>query len=112
MHDDLVIGRNPLDITRLELYIWYVHNGVTMKQVNVTTLRQSLPDYLAMVAEGETLSVTLRGRVIAVIMPPPSEESSAARARLRGSLVSYAAPFEPVIAAHEWGMNRQSCSKL
>ena len=29
-----------------------------MKQVNVTTLRQNLPDYLAMVVEGETLSVT------------------------------------------------------
>ena len=32
-----------------------------MKQVNVTTLRQNLPDYLAMVVEGETLSVTLPG---------------------------------------------------
>ena len=78
-----------------------------MKQVNVTTLRQNLPDYLAQVAAGETLSVTLRGRVIAEITPPLplSEESSVARARLRGSLVSYAAPFEPVIAADEWDMN-------
>ncbi|MEK7737344.1 MAG: type II toxin-antitoxin system prevent-host-death family antitoxin [Pseudomonadota bacterium] len=79
-----------------------------MKQVNVTTLRQNLPDYLAMVAEGETLSVTLRGRVIAEITPPvpPSNESSAARTRLRGTLVSYDAPFEPAIAADEWEMNR------
>lgn len=79
-----------------------------MKQVNVTALRQNLPDYLAMVADGETLSITLRGRIIAEITPPipPSNESSAARARLRGSLVSYDAPFEPAIAEDEWEMNR------
>lgn len=79
-----------------------------MKQVNVTTLRQNLPDYLALVAAGETLSVTLRGRVIAEITPPlpPGEESSAARARLRGSVVRFDAPFEPAIAADEWEMNR------
>jgi len=79
-----------------------------MKLVNVTTLRQNLPDYLAMVAEGETLSVTLRGRVIAEITPPVplSSESSAARARLRGSVVTYDAPFEPAIATDEWEMNR------
>jgi antitoxin (DNA-binding transcriptional repressor) of toxin-antitoxin stability system len=79
-----------------------------MKQVNVTTLRQNLPDYLALVAEGETLSITLRGRVIAEIMPPApsSKESSTARSRLRSSLVRYDAPFEPVIAADEWEMNR------
>jgi len=79
-----------------------------MKQVNVTTLRQNLPDYLAMVAEGETLSVTLRGRVIAEITPPVphSSESTDARARLRGSVVRFDAPFDPAIAPDEWEMNR------
>ena len=120
-HDDLVVARHqfpirlfeqvlsasltsPHRICTFDMYIM----EFAMKQVNVTTLRQNLPEYLAMVAEGESLSVTLRGRVIAEIKPPlpPSEESSAARARLRGSLVSYAAPLEPVMAADEWEMNR------
>ena len=79
-----------------------------MKDVNVTTLRQNLPDYLAQVEQGETLRVTLRGRVIAEITPPApdSDQSDAARARLRGSLLRYDAPFEPVIAPDEWEMNR------
>lgn len=79
-----------------------------MKDVNVTTLRQNLPDYLAQVEQGETLRVTLRGRVIAEITPPApdSDQSDAARARLRGSLLRYDAPFEPMIAPDEWEMNR------
>lgn len=79
-----------------------------MKDVNVTPLRQNLPDYLAQVGQGETLRVTLRGRVIARITPPTpdSDQSDAARARLRGSLLRYDAPFEPVIAPDEWEMNR------
>ena len=79
-----------------------------MTQVNVTALRQSLPEYLAMVARGETLSVTLRGRVIAEISPPvvAADESVAARARLRDSLLRYDVPFEPAMAVGEWAMNR------
>lgn len=78
-----------------------------MKEVNVTALRQNLPDYLAMVERGERLSVTVRGRVIAEIAPPApaADQSSAARARLRNSLIRYDAPFEPAIAADEWEMN-------
>lgn len=79
-----------------------------MKQVNVTVLRQNLPGYLALVERGETVSVTHRGRVIAEISPPSpaDDEAGAARARLRNSLIRYDAPFEPVIAADEWEMNR------
>ena len=79
-----------------------------MKEVNVTTLRQNLPDYLAMVEQGETVRVTVRGRVIAEITPPAPEAEQAARARSRlsGSLIRYDAPLEPVIAPDEWEMNR------
>ena len=58
-----------------------------MSDVNVTTLRQHLPEYLAKVARGERLSVTLRGR-------------------LKGSLLRYDQPFEPVLPADDWDMNR------
>ena len=37
-----------------------------MPGVHVTTLRQHLPEYLARVARGERVLVTLRGRIIAV----------------------------------------------
>ena len=69
-----------------------------MSGVNVTTLRQHLPEYLARVARGERLSVTLRGKVIAEISPPtpPADAAEAARGRLKGSLLRYDQPFEPV----------------
>jgi prevent-host-death family protein len=79
-----------------------------MKDVNVTELRQNLPAYLARVRRGERLRVTSRGRVIAEIAPPaPSADAAAAaRARLRGSVLRYERPLEPVIEPGEWDMNR------
>jgi len=79
-----------------------------MLGVNVTTLRQNLPAYLARVARGERLSVTLRGRVIAEISPPTPQPDAAevARDRLKGSLLGYDQPFEPVLPADDWDMNR------
>lgn len=79
-----------------------------MSGVNVTTLRQHLPEYLARVARGERLLVTLRGRVIAEISPPtaPPDVADAARGRLKGSLLRYDQPFDPVLPAGDWNMNR------
>ncbi len=79
-----------------------------MSGVNVTTLRQHLPEYLARVARGERLSVTLRGKVIAEISPPTPQPGAAeaARRRLEGSLIRYDQPFEPVLPADDWDMNR------
>ena len=79
-----------------------------MKEVKVTELRQNLPEYLARVAKGESVRVTLRGRVIAEITPPTKVEDVAAlaRARLAGSLVSMDDPTEPVFDPAEWDMNR------
>lgn len=77
-----------------------------MKPVNVTALRQNLPNYLAMVERSERVSVTLRGRVIAEICPPTpaTDQASAARARLIDSLIRYESPFES--AVEQWDMNR------
>jgi antitoxin (DNA-binding transcriptional repressor) of toxin-antitoxin stability system len=79
-----------------------------MSDVNVTTLRQHLPEYLARVAQGERITVTLRGRVIAEISPPspPPDAAQAARGRLKGSLLRYDQPFEPVLPADDWDMHR------
>jgi prevent-host-death family protein len=79
-----------------------------MTKVNVSTLRQHLQEFLARVERGERIRVTSRGRVIAEISPPsPAPDAAeAARARLRGSLVRYDKPLEPVLPAEEWEMNR------
>lgn len=52
-----------------------------MSEVNVTELRQNLPDYLAEVRKGKELKVTLRGKVIARIVPEKGVKN-AARQRL------------------------------
>lgn len=79
-----------------------------MKDVNVTVLRQKLPEYLARVQRGERVRVTSRGRVIAEISPPSAAKGdvTAARKRLRGSVLRYERPLEPVIAPEEWDVNR------
>lgn len=41
-----------------------------MSKINVTELRAHLPDFLSKVSAGEELLVTLRGQVIARIVPP------------------------------------------
>lgn len=79
-----------------------------MDEVKVTELRQNLPAYLAKVRRGQRIKVTSRGKVIAEIVPPTADkgEADAARARLRGSVVKYDRPLEPVFDAEEWEMDR------
>jgi prevent-host-death family protein len=52
-----------------------------MSEVNVTELRQNLPGYLAEVRKGKELKVTVRGKVIARIVPEQGVKN-AARQRL------------------------------
>ena len=79
-----------------------------MKTVNVTSLRQNLPEYLASATRGESVRVTSRGRVIAEIVPPslPDAEVKAARARLRNSMIRFDRPTDPVFDPDEWDVNR------
>lgn len=79
-----------------------------MKSVKVTELRQNLPAYLARVQKGERVRVTSRGKIIAEITPPSgtAEEAKAARLRLRGTVLRYEQPLDPVIDPQEWDVNR------
>ena len=52
-----------------------------MPEVKVTELRQNLPDYLAEVRKGKELKITVRGKVIARIVPEKGVKN-AARQRL------------------------------
>jgi prevent-host-death family protein len=78
------------------------------KSVKVTELRQKLPEYLARVQGGERLRVTSRGKLIAEIVPPAAsrDDAQAARARLKGSVLRYDNPLDPMLAPEEWEMNR------
>jgi antitoxin (DNA-binding transcriptional repressor) of toxin-antitoxin stability system len=60
------------------------------------------------VKRGERLRVTARGKVIAEIVAPSASasEAEAARARLRGSVVRYDRPLDPVFDPSEWEMER------
>jgi prevent-host-death family protein len=79
-----------------------------MEEVKVTELRQNLPEYLAKVARGQRVRVTSRGRVIAELTPPSASrrDVEAARARLRGTVLKYDKPTEPMIDPGEWDVNR------
>lgn len=79
-----------------------------MKDIKVTELRQHLPEYLARARKGERLRVTSRGKAIAEISPPSAVpgEAAAARARLRGSVLRYDRPLDPVLSPEEWEANR------
>ena len=97
-----------IDCTAINLYTFYVQMENPMKEVNVTELRQNLPGYLAKVQCGERIRVTSRGKVVAELAPPARSPDiiAAARARLRGSVLRYERPLEPVLYASEWDMNR------
>ncbi|WP_347986432.1 type II toxin-antitoxin system prevent-host-death family antitoxin [Methylomonas sp. AM2-LC] len=62
-----------------------------MNSVNVTELRQHLPDYLKQVQQGEEIAITLHGKTIARIVPDNNEtERDAALKRLaalRGKMI-------------------------
>ena len=53
-----------------------------MAKVKITELRQNLPAYLARAKTGEIVEVTVRGRVIARIVPE-EDRQAAARKRLK-----------------------------
>jgi len=79
-----------------------------MEDVNVTELRQNLPTYLDKVRRGRRIRVTLRGDVIAELCPPGASgtEAAAARALLKGSVLSYDRPLEPAGDSGEWDANK------
>lgn len=62
-----------------------------MKSVNVTELRQHLPDYLKQVQQGAEIAVTLHGKAIACIIPSHQEAKREAAMKrleaLRGTVI-------------------------
>jgi prevent-host-death family protein len=63
-----------------------------MASVNVTELRQHLPDYLRQVQQGEEIAITLHGRTISRIVPEHRENRQDAALKrlqvLRGTVIA------------------------
>lgn len=81
-----------------------------MKTVSVTALRRNLAAHLARVRRGERIDVTSGGQIIARLVPParPGRDIAAARLRLRGSVLRYDRPLEPVLGARRRRVKRSS----
>jgi prevent-host-death family protein len=62
-----------------------------MSSVNVTELRQHLPEYLKQVQAGEEIAITLHGKTIARIVPEAKESKREAALKrlevLRGTVI-------------------------
>jgi prevent-host-death family protein len=63
-----------------------------VERIGVRELRQHASRYLAMVKAGQTVEVTERGELIAVLTPPPGPQSARDRLVAAGRLVPATSP--------------------
>lgn len=63
-----------------------------MERVGVRELRQNASRYLALVKAGQTVEVTERGELVAVLAPPGSERSQRDRLVAAGRLIPAPSP--------------------
>jgi len=72
-----------------------------MMRIGVRELRQNASRYLSRVKAGETVEVTERGRLVALLVPPGSERSARERLIADGILLPSSGPFTlpPRVAA-------------
>jgi prevent-host-death family protein len=64
-----------------------------MERIGVRELRQHASRYLARVKRGETVEVTERGRLVALLVPPTPALEARERLIAEGRLIPAAAPF-------------------
>lgn len=67
-----------------------------MERIGVRELRQNASKYLRRVAAGESLTITDRGRPVAVLNPPPRSESLYEELVASGELIPAKRPFREV----------------
>jgi prevent-host-death family protein len=63
-----------------------------MERIGVRELRQNASRYLALVKAGETVEVTERGELVALLAPPEASRSTRDRLVAAGSLVPATSP--------------------
>lgn len=64
-----------------------------MTRIGVRELRQNASRYLALVKAGETVEVTERGELVAILAPPSPAASARERLIAEGRLIPASAPF-------------------
>jgi prevent-host-death family protein len=64
-----------------------------MTRIGVRELRQHASRYLALVKAGETVEVTERGELVAVLAPPSPATTARERLIAEGRLIPASAPF-------------------
>ena len=64
-----------------------------MTRIGVRELRQNASRYLALVKAGETVEVTERGELVAVLAPPSPAATARERLIAEGRLIPASAPF-------------------
>lgn len=64
-----------------------------MERIGVRELRQHASRYLDKVKAGETVEVTERGRLVALLVPPPTEITARERLIAEGRLIPASRPF-------------------
>jgi prevent-host-death family protein len=64
-----------------------------MTRIGVRELRQNASRYLALVKAGETVEVTERGELVAVLAPPSPAVTARERLIAEGRLIPASAPF-------------------
>jgi prevent-host-death family protein len=65
-----------------------------MDRVGIRDLRQHASRHLARVKAGETIEVTERGRLIALLVPPNTEQTARERLIAAGQIAPAARPFQ------------------
>jgi prevent-host-death family protein len=64
-----------------------------MLRIGIRELRQNASRYLARVKAGETLEITERGKLIALVSPPSSEQTALERLIAQGKLIPAKRPW-------------------
>ena len=77
---------------------------MTMKLVQKSKFKPKAFEYFRLVEQGESIVITDHGRPVAKIVPYSEEHGSAVGA-LKGSLIAYQAPMEPV-GESDWEAGR------
>jgi prevent-host-death family protein len=65
-----------------------------MIRIGVRELRQNASKYLARVKAGETIEVTERGKLVAIVSPPSHAQTALERLIAEGKVIPASAPFE------------------
>lgn len=71
-----------------------------MERIGVRELRQNATRYLALVKDGQTVEVTDRGSLVALLVPPQPAQQARDRLLASGRLIPASNPTGRVRAAH------------